>query len=341
MSTLTIYVGTRSVTSLPVLAAGPWRSASRAGPTTDRSGPDRALASPLAPPEKTQGSTTPATSGPTGSALSASARLQSSLESRLQQRLASRGSTLCKLTWKKRVADANGPFRGALGVSGKDGRHGEDAGWAETYGVAGTRSEVRGLADAADRRRQHESSGQPTRVQSPRVGETWVGEQSGDCSTGAGGLDRVDALAPRSQRHAGGGDDREEPRQLDTAAHRPNAPAGGASCGVGDPHRQPRETDDISFPVATRPLKPDESSGLDALAPNGNDRTSPLDGFWRDADWLHCTDGKWRPVEPGTFPLADGVPDRVGLLRGYGNAIVSQVAAEVIRAYTEVTDERT
>jgi DNA (cytosine-5)-methyltransferase 1 len=50
------------------------------------------------------------------------------------------------------------------------------------------------------------------------------------------------------------------------------------------------------------------------------------------ADWIECIDGKWRPVEPGTFPLAYGVPARVGRLRGYGNAIVPQVAAEFVRA---------
>jgi len=32
---------------------------------------------------------------------------------------------------------------------------------------------------------------------------------------------------------------------------------------------------------------------------------------------------------------ANGIPERVGLLRGYGNAIVPQVAAEVIKAYIE------
>lgn len=60
---------------------------------------------------------------------------------------------------------------------------------------------------------------------------------------------------------------------------------------------------------------------------------SPLHGQWADADWLACRDGKWRPVEPGTFPLADGLPDRVGRLRGYGNAIVPQAAQEFIAAY--------
>lgn len=60
---------------------------------------------------------------------------------------------------------------------------------------------------------------------------------------------------------------------------------------------------------------------------------NPHNGFWSDADWLGCRDGKFRPVEPGTFPLANGIPARVGRLRGYGNAIVPQVAAEFIKAF--------
>jgi len=64
---------------------------------------------------------------------------------------------------------------------------------------------------------------------------------------------------------------------------------------------------------------------------------SPLDGFWRDADWLFCRDKKWRPVEPGTFPLAHGIPARVVRLRGYGNAIVPQAAAEFVRSFLNAT----
>ena len=63
--------------------------------------------------------------------------------------------------------------------------------------------------------------------------------------------------------------------------------------------------------------------------------TGPTNSLWRAADWLGCRDGKWRPVEPGTFPLAHGIPARVGRLRAYGNAIVPQVAAEVITAFME------
>ena len=64
-------------------------------------------------------------------------------------------------------------------------------------------------------------------------------------------------------------------------------------------------------------------------------RPRPTDGFWRDADWLFCRDGKWRPVEPGTFPLAHGAPGRVGRLRAYGNAIVAPQAEAFVRAYCE------
>jgi DNA (cytosine-5)-methyltransferase 1 len=67
----------------------------------------------------------------------------------------------------------------------------------------------------------------------------------------------------------------------------------------------------------------------------GQPAAGPTNGHWRDADWLYCRDGKWRPVGPGTFPLAHGATARVGRLRAYGNAIVPQVAEAVIRAYMQ------
>lgn len=61
-------------------------------------------------------------------------------------------------------------------------------------------------------------------------------------------------------------------------------------------------------------------------------------GFWSDNRLVYCRDGKARqiPIEPALFPLANGIPNRVGILRGAGNAIVPQVAAEVIGSYMEV-----
>ncbi|MFI9652812.1 DNA cytosine methyltransferase [Guyparkeria halopsychrophila] len=68
--------------------------------------------------------------------------------------------------------------------------------------------------------------------------------------------------------------------------------------------------------------------------------TGPTNGFWADADWLFCRDGKWRSVEPGTFPLAHGAPARVGRLRAYGNGIVAPAAKEVIEAYMESAERQ-
>jgi DNA (cytosine-5)-methyltransferase 1 len=65
------------------------------------------------------------------------------------------------------------------------------------------------------------------------------------------------------------------------------------------------------------------------------DATGPTNGIWSAADWLSCRDGKWRPVEPGTFPLVNGAASRVGRLRAYGNAI----NAEAARVFIEVMME--
>lgn len=56
---------------------------------------------------------------------------------------------------------------------------------------------------------------------------------------------------------------------------------------------------------------------------------------WGCHSWITGHDGKARRVEPGIRLLAHGVPGRVGKLRAYGNAIVPQVAAEVIGAYLD------
>ncbi len=77
------------------------------------------------------------------------------------------------------------------------------------------------------------------------------------------------------------------------------------------------------------------SGGYGLVGDGAASGPGPTNGFWRDADWLYCRDGKWRPVGPGAFPLAHGAPARVGRLRAYGNAIVAQAAAEVISAFME------
>lgn len=60
-------------------------------------------------------------------------------------------------------------------------------------------------------------------------------------------------------------------------------------------------------------------------------RSASMADNW-EAEWVRCRDEKYRPVEPSTFPLVNGISGRVGRLRAYGNAIVPQVAAQVIKA---------
>lgn len=111
---------------------------------------------------------------------------------------------------------------------------------------------------------------------------------------------------------------------------------------IGREHRDPRCGDE------------GDSARVGGWPEEASDRRSPLrpgptNGFWRDVDWLGCTDGKWRPVEPGSFPLAPRAAfdlgsgsafegkSRAKMLKGYGNAINAEVAIEFIRAYLDAT----
>lgn len=64
---------------------------------------------------------------------------------------------------------------------------------------------------------------------------------------------------------------------------------------------------------------------------------SDMEG-WGNAHWIYCQDEFWRPIEPGTLPLAHGATERLGRLRGYGNAIVAPLAALFIESYLEARE---
>ena len=75
------------------------------------------------------------------------------------------------------------------------------------------------------------------------------------------------------------------------------------------------------------------------------DGPSAVNGFWAGADWVLTRSQRLgdpfslRPVEPGSFPLVDGAPKRVGRLRGYGDGIVAPQAAAFIEVVMEIMSE--
>lgn len=66
--------------------------------------------------------------------------------------------------------------------------------------------------------------------------------------------------------------------------------------------------------------------------PSAASAALPVNGSWRNADWIFGTDGYFRPVEPGTFPLVDGHPCRMEQISAYGNAICADQAQAFIES---------
>jgi len=107
------------------------------------------------------------------------------------------------------------------------------------------------------------------------------------------------------------------------------------AAGVGAPHRRQRlyfvaDADSArsqGHGAGSGPRAPAEE-----VSAGGTCRPST---FWSDSDWVYCDDPsgpRWRPIEPGSFPLADGITSRVGRLRAYGNALCAPQAEAFVRA---------
>ncbi len=284
-----------SAISSPGSADGLLRCVALDGQTVARHGQRHAPASLSARQAKGLGLLTSGTYGPPRIGLSASVALSWFLASNLAALTRTTGSTLYKLTWKP---------------------------WAMPSGRLRFR-----LRASVHRTRETVLIGWPTPIASNGRGAGNFNRQGGGKPSDSGvisGLAHTDGNG-RERRLSGWTDPQRE--AIDRLAR-----CGCAACGLADTNHEqrPLALSARSYADTSRQWNKDSeaAAGCSCIM-----RPGPVNGFWRDADWLHGKDGWWRPVRPGSFPLANGVPARVGRVRTYGNAINIEAAAAFIKSY--------
>ena len=202
---------------------------------------------------------------------------------------------------------------------------------AAGFGAPHIRQRLFFVADAVDIRQFKQWDSTTAALQgygTERSGEYEESRLSGFVSRGSQGLGCTGELA--HHHHHQGLEGRREPG-CECAAERA-AGTGRVVGGLADDQLQQRPNGKPGVGITHDSQRQVEGTATITGLCCGS-VAGPTNGHWRDSDWLFCRDGKWRPVEPGTFPLAHGAPARVGRLRAYGNAIVAPVAEEFIRAY--------
>jgi DNA (cytosine-5)-methyltransferase 1 len=196
------------------------------------------------------------------------------------------------------LAQREGDGRVLPGVGGES--EGEDAAYDDRARYVGNAD----VAGACEERQQR--SGQ------------LCGAGSDPSACNGGNVADADRLARRQGRAVDGGCDKGSSTE----------PRTGSGCGDAGSSR--------AVPNAASIGQREPNDEDPALATGRSARPVPVErGHWDGASWLIGHDGKFRRVEPSIRLLAHGVPGRVGRLRAYGNAIVPQVAAEVIGAYMD------
>ena len=162
-----------------------------------------------------------------------------------------------------------------------------------------------------------------------------------------GGLARADGGNASTEGIQRGGEHRQQPQDDGVAGGLGIADGAGSQSGQQAPealgHRRPAVTTSRpgGLDDATGPRRPGQEQPRSVDAARHEARVPESErrggtGFWSDFDLIPCADGKARRVESGTFPLATGIPNRVGRLRAYGNSICPPLAAEFVRAVTGI-----
>jgi site-specific DNA-cytosine methylase len=170
----------------------------------------------------------------------------------------------------------------------------------------------------------------------------WMADSNGERGT--------TGLPAQTRRHEGIARITDDSGSEHAGTSRRSAPGGMADSEQCSDRREAASTDHIGSQTYRSADQRGGHSGSLVQRPG------PTNGQWADADWLGCTDGKWRPVEPKSSALAPRLPrgvgsvcadpefyakrenqgSRVGRLKGYGNAIVPAQAAEFVAAFLEM-----
>jgi DNA (cytosine-5)-methyltransferase 1 len=189
----------------------------------------------------------------------------------------------------------------------------------------------------------------------------WIRDDSGP----AGGLHGVGLVYPDDQRCQELGLQLQPRRQGESIPEAARTGETGHGRRMGSPIREGSQG------YAWNVREGDESGRLGQDQAGSASEASP----WADSIWIPCRDGKARRVKPGIQPLAARLPRSLGpvqswvervesnpkrareavrrarrrlalagrnrtqRLKGYGNAIVPQVAAEFIKAYMEAVSQ--
>lgn len=351
MSPLMILKTSVNAIFLQELASGHSHYDELVGVIPVKCGPDPARANLSARQASEMGLLTSGTYGRTSTTSLKSAVLQLYLANKLQAATASVGSTLYNLTWKVRYTPSQRPIfalRGSVRrTSDKDSISLLDllTGWqTPTTTNISERSN-----DAMESRMEKRLATGRTSLSPGSLAEQasmylsgWVTPTTRDWKDTGGGYQ-----ATRGRT--------ESLRSVATSSE---------PCGLADAeceqHQGAMCINGIDTEVDRRraPTEPSRSSSIDGLADSGSGRIQearrgpigrvgesgiggeyqlpyPTNGFWRSVDWLGCRDGKFRPVEPCTFPLVNGTASRVGRLRAYGNAINAENAITFIKAASD------
>ena len=311
------------------------------GPLKPKSGPGHVPVSRFRAQDSEKAMPIDDTCGPLFTASSPSADLQRSLANKLRQRMAGNGSPLYELTWSEWDMPAGVPIC----------RLRASAHRTSDNGFGGWRTQDTGMGSAIKPERYQEwvKKGGQVRLSTQamlagwphserRTAKRYRYEVEGAAGEDKGGEEKrqrvrddlgdgcsVDGLADshesrRYSRNRDTQDGHEDCRRGERSR------GGLGSCcednGMGNPTSAERTRQrSVSVPVES-----EQETGRSGYA-------NP----WAGSRFIQCADGKARPFEPGIFPLADGIPGRVGRLRAYGNAIVPAVAAEFIKAYMDIT----